>query len=90
MVPDDEDDAAIVTTIIGMAHSLGLRVVADGVTDEERLNFLRGRGCDDVQGDYVGRAVPAGDVTRLIEQRGTRGGVLTAQCPLPYSAWTRH
>ena len=89
-IPDDEDDSAIVTTIIGMAHNLGLRVVADGVTAEPQLNFLRERGCEDVQGDYIGRAISAGDVTRLIEQRATRSGAVIVQCPLPYSAWTRH
>ena len=89
-IPDDRDDSTIVTTIIGMAHSLGLRVVADGVSTENQLDFLRERGCDDVQGDYVGRAVPAGDVTGLIEQRAPRGGVVMAECPLPYAAWTRH
>ena len=72
-IPDDENNSAIVTAIIRMAHSLGLRVVADGVTAETQLNFLREQGCEDVQGDYVGRAVPAGNVTRLIEQRETRG-----------------
>ncbi len=89
-IPDDEDDSAIVTTIIGMAHNLGLRVVADGVTAEKQLKFLRERGCEAVQGDYVGRAVRAGDVTRLIAQRETRGGAVIVQCTLPYSAWTRH
>lgn len=89
-IPDDEDDSAIVTAIIGMAHSLGLRVVADGVTAERQLDFLRERACEDVQGDYVGRAVPAEDITRLIEQRETRGGAMTVHCPSPHSAATRH
>ena len=89
-IPDDEDDSAIVTTSIGMAHALGLRVIANGVTNQEQLDFLREQGCDHVQGDYVGQAVPAGDLTLLIEHGETRSGVLTARHPLPYSAWTRH
>ncbi len=78
-IPDDEHDSTIVTAIIRMAHCLGLQVVADGVTAERQLTFLRERACEDVQGDYVGRAVPAGDITRLIEQRETRGCAVTAQ-----------
>ena len=40
------DDAAIVTAIIVMAHTLGLRVVAEGVEREDQLEFLTDRGCD--------------------------------------------
>ena len=77
-IPDDEHDSTIVTAIIRMAHCLGLQVVADGVTAERQLTFLRERACEDIQGDYVGRAVPAGDITRLIEQGETRGCAVTA------------
>ena len=86
-IPDDEHDSTIVTAIIKMAQCLGLRVVADGVTAERQLNFLRERACTDIQGDYVGRAVPAGDITHVIEQRETRGGAVTAQCPSPHLRW---
>jgi EAL domain-containing protein (putative c-di-GMP-specific phosphodiesterase class I) len=42
-----------------MAHALELKVVAEGVETHEHLAFLRGQGCDEVQGFLVGRAVPA-------------------------------
>jgi diguanylate cyclase (GGDEF)-like protein len=53
------DDAAITAAIIAMAHALELRVVAEGVETHEHLAFLKGQGCDEVQGHLLGRAVPA-------------------------------
>ncbi|MDQ3039272.1 MAG: EAL domain-containing protein, partial [Pseudomonadota bacterium] len=51
--PNDSEDAAITTTIIAMARSLGLDVVAEGVETAEQLAFLRLHGCDVVQGFWV-------------------------------------
>jgi diguanylate cyclase (GGDEF)-like protein/PAS domain S-box-containing protein len=47
---DDPDDKAITATVITMAHSLGLHVVAEGVETAAQLAYLRGQGCDEVQG----------------------------------------
>jgi diguanylate cyclase (GGDEF)-like protein/PAS domain S-box-containing protein len=52
------DDATIVTAVIGMARSLKLRVVAEGVETLEELEFLRTHQCDEVQGFYFSRPVP--------------------------------
>ncbi|MCR4301108.1 MAG: EAL domain-containing protein [Sulfuricaulis sp.] len=54
-IPRDEDDAAIASTIITMAHSLGLKVVAEGVETVEQLDFLRGHQCDAMQGYYFSK-----------------------------------
>jgi len=54
-IPRDEDDAAIASTIITMAHNLGLRVVAEGVETAEQLKFARDRRCDAVQGFFLSK-----------------------------------
>jgi len=65
-VVSDSDDAAIVSAIIAMGHSLGLRVVAEGVETSEQSAFLRGTGCDEVQGYLFGRPVPYDEMNVLL------------------------
>jgi len=54
----DQDDAAIVKAVISLAHILNLRVVAEGVEEEEQCRFLMENGCDEVQGFHFGRPEP--------------------------------
>ena len=54
-----DDDAAITSAIIAMAHSLGIRVVAEGVENGAQLSFLAQRHCDCVQGNYFSVPLPA-------------------------------
>ena len=61
----DDQDAQIVRSTIDLGHSLGLRVVAEGVEDARSLAVLRHHACDLVQGFYLGRPVPA---DALLEQ----------------------
>jgi diguanylate cyclase (GGDEF)-like protein len=65
-IPADTDDAAIVSAIIAMGHSLGLRVVAEGVETAQQSAFLRGTGCDEVQGFLFGRPVPHDEMNVLL------------------------
>jgi len=64
------DDATIALSMINLAHSLKLKVVAEGVETEGQLNFLRSHGCDEMQGYYFARPLPVEECTRaLIEDR---------------------
>jgi EAL domain-containing protein (putative c-di-GMP-specific phosphodiesterase class I) len=67
----DPDDAAIVAAVIGLAHNLGIEVIAEGVETVEQLAYLRERGCDDVQGFYCGRPLPPEEFVKLLEKRGS-------------------
>jgi EAL domain-containing protein (putative c-di-GMP-specific phosphodiesterase class I) len=60
------DAAAIVKTIISLAHSLRLKVVAEGVETAEQLQQLRAFGCDQYQGYYRSAALPPGEIERFI------------------------
>ncbi len=67
-VPQDADDAAIVTAIIALAHSLRLEVVAEGVETVAQLHFLQARHCDLLQGYHLSPAIPAAQFAALIRQ----------------------
>jgi diguanylate cyclase (GGDEF)-like protein/PAS domain S-box-containing protein len=60
------DDASIVTAVIGMAQSLKLRVVAEGVETLEQSTFLQAHACDEAQGYYFSRPVPAEQFATLL------------------------
>ncbi|MGP1615233.1 MAG: putative bifunctional diguanylate cyclase/phosphodiesterase, partial [Pollutimonas bauzanensis] len=62
----EADDAAIVTAIIAMAKSLRLAVTAEGVETLEQLEALKKLGCDNYQGYFFSRPVPAGEFTALL------------------------
>jgi diguanylate cyclase (GGDEF)-like protein/PAS domain S-box-containing protein len=62
----DPDDASIVTAVIAVAHSLGLRVVAMGVETDAQVALLRSLGCDEVQGYLWGPPMPPGECESLL------------------------
>lgn len=65
-IGEDENDTAISKATISLAHSLGLRVVAEGVETEQQKQFLIGHHCDMLQGYLFSRPLPADEVTQLL------------------------
>jgi len=74
----DPDDATIVTAIIGLAHNLGLTVVAEGVENASQLDFIRDAGCDEAQGYHIGRPMPAGQLAEWLLANRPSGSLRNA------------
>ena len=65
-IASDPDDAAIALAVIGMADSMNLAVVAEGVETEAQLEFLRAKHCDEMQGYYLSRPLPSDELAVLL------------------------
>lgn len=64
----DKDDDMIVTAMVHLAHSLGKRVIAEGVETQRQLGFLRALGCDEVQGYALARPMPEDALIKLLAE----------------------
>jgi diguanylate cyclase (GGDEF)-like protein len=71
-ITTDVDDAAIAVAIIDLAHSLKLKVIAEGVETREQLDCLRGHGCDEAQGYYIAKPMSAEDIMKQFISSGGR------------------
>lgn len=67
-ITSNPDNAAIATTVIAMAHSLHLKVIAEGVETKGQLNYLRLHGCDEIQGYYFSQPVAAVAFEKLLQE----------------------
>ncbi|MBV8632921.1 MAG: EAL domain-containing protein, partial [Burkholderiaceae bacterium] len=93
-ITTDPEDAAIATAVVAMAHSLNLRVVAEGVETNGQLQFLRKLGCDEIQGYYFSKPVPAHEFAAMLkdgkclppaDEAGSGGSTLLIVDDEPYN-----
>jgi len=68
-IPEDSDDAAIISAIIAMSHSLKLEVIAEGVETKEQLQFLKDRGCEYIQGFYYSKPVSPQEFSLMLTRK---------------------
>ena len=71
-LPGDTDSGVIIETILGMARTLKLRAVAEGVENEAQARFLGNLGIDELQGFWFSRPIPADSCLALLDGRGQR------------------
>ena len=83
---DDARAAALVASIIALAHSLGLRIVAEGVETHVAYTELRHLGCDQAQGYFMSRPVPAAELDHWLSNRPAIDQPTNIPTPLPTAA----
>jgi len=78
-VPGDADASAITGAVVDLARNLGITVVAEGVDHEAQVQFLRERGCEEMQGYLIARPMPAADMAAFLAERryGTNAPTVT-------------
>lgn len=67
-IATDARQGQLAAAIVTLAHSLQLRVVAEGVESREQLAFLRGAGCDEVQGFYIGKPMSGAELEAMLKK----------------------
>lgn len=72
---DRKEDRVIVQTTINMCHSLGYKVVAEGVEDEATLNLLSDMGCDQIQGYFLNRPLPFEEIVEWLADQPCRSRI---------------
>ena len=78
----DPNNAAIAKAVIAMAHSLHMKVIAEGVETQGQFEYLRSHGCDEMQGFYFSKPVPVPEFERLLrEQRQLTAAALAEPSP---------
>ena len=75
-ITTNPDDEAITATIITLAHSMGLKVIAEGVETQGQLDFLRAHACDEAQGYLIARPLPADQLLKLVLEHQSRRAAL--------------
>lgn len=65
-IPEDNDNTVITTTIVAMAHSLNMKVTAEGVETVAQMEFLHSLNCDEMQGHLFSKPIPADEMAALL------------------------
>ena len=65
-LPDDDEDSAITKTVISLCQNLNLKVIAEGVENEQQRDFLLANGCDLIQGYFYSRPIPADEMREFL------------------------
>jgi diguanylate cyclase (GGDEF)-like protein len=73
-LPDNANDASIILAVIALAHSLNMKVVAEGVETTEQLQFLADNNCDMVQGYYLSQPLPESNIILQLMKTSELGG----------------
>lgn len=68
-IPENSNDVAIADAIISMAHSLGMRVIAEGVETEAQCELLSRNICDEIQGFFFSKPVPANEMELMLNEK---------------------
>jgi len=75
----DHGDAAIVSTIVALAHNMQLKVIAEGVESGDQLEILEGYDCDEVQGYFFGKPLPLDEFERLLRPTESTEGAKASE-----------
>lgn len=67
-LPESENDASIIQAIIGVANSLKMELIAEGVETQKQREFLLNQKCQQMQGYYFGKPVSASEMEELLRQ----------------------
>jgi len=79
-LPGNQDDVSIAQAVITMGHALRLKIIAKGVENEAQLDFLAANFCDEMQGYYFSRPLPADQCTKLLAERADAASVFRLAC----------